>query len=75
MRVESPGPPSNDAGPKPLADSVRHDSYEADQHLLHLGHVRGSFTGGTQDRVGLFEAANNGTLLPDEIGEVPPPCR
>jgi DNA-binding NtrC family response regulator len=37
-----------------------------------FGHIRGSFTGATQDRVGMFESANGGTLLLDEIGEVPP---
>ena len=37
-----------------------------------FGYARGSFTGAVQDRPGLFEAANGGTLLLDEIGEISP---
>ncbi len=36
-----------------------------------FGHVRGSFTGATGDKPGLFEHAHKGTLFLDEIGDMP----
>lgn len=36
-----------------------------------FGHKKGSFTGASNDKAGLFEAANGGTLFLDEIADLP----
>ena len=47
--------------------SIPRELYESE----FFGHARGAFTGAVRDRAGRFELANGGTLLLDEVGEIP----
>ncbi|MCC4833439.1 sigma-54 dependent transcriptional regulator [Shewanella sp. 10N.7] len=73
-------------GKEPLARYIHRHSNRADSPFVSIncaaipesilesilfGHVKGAFTGAVNDQSGKFEQANGGTLLLDEIGEMP----
>ena len=73
------------SGKELVAKSIHNLSKRAHQPLIEVncaaipselieselfGHVKGSFTGAVKDKVGKFEAAHNGTIFLDEIGDM-----
>lgn len=64
----------HEASPKRSGPFVVVDCGAIPHHLVEselFGHRRGAFTDAHADRAGAFEAAHGGTLLLDEIGELP----
>ena len=64
----------HDMSPRALGPFVTVDCGAIPRGTLEselFGHVRGSFTGAVETRIGLFEEASGGTIFLDEIGELP----
>jgi DNA-binding NtrC family response regulator len=64
----------HDQSPRASESFIAVNCAELDGDLLRselFGHERGAFTGAAERRAGLFELASRGTLLLDEIGELP----
>ena len=73
-------------GKEVIADCIQENSKRAQKAYVKIncsaiptnmleaelfGYEKGSFTGATSQKIGLFEVANRGTILLDEIGDIP----
>jgi DNA-binding NtrC family response regulator len=77
----------NGTGKELIANAIHYNSHRASGPFIKIncasiprdlieselfGYKKGAFTGANTDKVGLFEMAEGGSLLLDEIGEIPP---
>ena len=75
----------NGSGKELVARQIHSNSFRSDGPFIEVncaaipselieselfGHIKGSFTSAHKDRTGKFEAANNGTIFLDEIGDM-----
>ena len=68
----------HDLSPRRRGPFIRVNCAALDENVLEsglFGHVKGTFPGAYNPRIGRFEAAYGGTIFFDEVGDIPPPTQ